>query len=107
MSHPRARDIAQYEEVGVFGPKIGGSDQFCANLLLTKRPNAHESRFHILADKNQNKVENKLVQEVEAGKQLVRLICDLRLANGATLNNTTISLPTFQSTQAALQYNNS
>ena len=103
MSHPRARDIAQYEEVGVFGPKIGGSDQFCANLLLTKRPNAHESRFHTLADKNQNKVENKLGQEVEAGKQLVRLICDLRLANGATLYDTTISLPTFQSTEAALQ----
>ena len=61
-----AREITQYEEAGVFGPTIGGSDQFCANLTLTKRPNAHESRFHTLADKNQNKVDNKLGQEVEA-----------------------------------------
>ena len=98
-----AHDIAQYEENGVFGPTIGGSDQFCANLMLTKRPNAHESRFSTLADKNQNKVDRKLSQEVEAGEQLVRLPCDPRLDNGATLNDTTISLPTFQSTEAALQ----
>ena len=47
-----ARDIAQYQQAGVFGPTIGGSDQFCANLTLTKRPSAHQSRFDTLADKN-------------------------------------------------------
>ena len=56
-----------------------------------------------MADKNQNKVDKKVGQEVEAGEQLVRLTCDLRLVNGVTLNDTTISLPTFQSTEAALQ----
>ena len=74
-------DIAQYQQAGVFGPTIGGSDQFCANLTLTKRPSAHQSRFDTLADKNHKKIDKKLGHEVETGEQLVRLTCDLRLVN--------------------------
>ena len=59
MSVPQqaARDIAQYEEASVFGSTIGGADQFCSNLTLTKLPSAHQSRFQTLADKNQNEIE--------------------------------------------------
>ena len=103
VSLQAACDIAQYEEAGVFGPTIGGSDQFCSNLTLTKRPSAHMSRFQTLADKNQNKIDQRLSQEVDPGKQLVRLTCDLRLINGQTLNDSTISLPNFLSIEAALQ----
>ena len=98
-----ARDIAQYQEAGVFGPTIGGSDQFCSNLTLTKRPSAHMSSFQTLADKNQNKIDKRLGQEEDPSEQLVRLTCNLRLINGQTLNDSTISLPTFQSIEAALQ----
>ena len=103
MPPQAARDISMYEEAGIFGPSISGADQFCANLTLTKRPTAHQSRFQTLADKNQNKIDKSLKQEAETGEQLVRLTCDLRLVNGCTLNDTTISLPTFQTTEAALQ----
>ena len=56
-----ARDIAQYQQAGVFGPTIGG--------------------FDTLADKNHKKIDKKLGHEVETGEQLVRLTCDLRLVN--------------------------
>ena len=89
------QNIAQYQEAGVFGPTIGGSDQFCSNLTLTKRPSAHMSSFQTLADKNQNKIDKRLGQKEDPGEQLVRLTCDLRLSNRQTLNDNTISLPTF------------
>ena len=61
------------------------------------------SRFQTLADKNQNKIDKRLGQEEDPGEQHVRLMCDLHLINGQTLNDSTISLPTFQSIEAALQ----
>ena len=90
-----AHDIAQYQEAGVFGPTIGGSDQFCSNLMLTKRPSAHMSSFQTLADKNQNKIDKRLGQEEDPGEQLVRLTCNLRLINGQTLNDSTVKKCSF------------
>ena len=54
------RDILSYQKARVFEPSVGGTDRFCANLTLTKRPSAHSSRFDTLADKNQAKIDKKL-----------------------------------------------
>ena len=97
-------DIEKYISAGVFQPSIGGADHYCANLTLTKRPSAHESRFDTLADKNQARV-NRVIKpenDRDGDKQLVRLTVDLRLVNSMTLNDSTICLPTFQSIATGL-----
>ena len=48
-------DLNAYKKSNVFIDSIGGSDRYCSNITLTKRPTAKESKFTTKADKNLEK----------------------------------------------------
>ena len=92
----------KYKNAGVFCDSPGGADKYLVNITLT-HPSARELKFSTKVDKylswllrksSSNEAEKKPEQEAKE-RQLFRLTLDYRNLNRATLNDTTISLPTF------------
>ena len=52
-------DLNAYKAASVFIDSPGGSDKHCANITLTQRPSAKESKFATKADKNLEKVKTR------------------------------------------------
>ena len=98
-------DLNAYKESNVFIDSIGGSDCYCANITLTKRPTAKESKFATKADKNLEKTRPKTTPDASVTEewQLYRLTIDLCLCNKATQNDVTICLPTLQSIESSFE----
>ena len=84
-------DLNAYKAASVFIDSPGGSDRHCANITLTKRPTAKESKFATKADKKLEKVKTRQNSTPDASttedRQLFRLTIDLRLSNKATKND--------------------
>ena len=98
----------KYKNAGVFCDSPGGADKYLANITLTRRPSARKVKYSTKADKyllqlssksSSNEADKKPEQEIKE-RQLLRITLDYRNLNHATLNNTTISLPTLQSIES-------
>ena len=103
-------DLMKYKQSVVFCDSVSGADRYLANITLTRRPSARELKFSTKADKylsrlsdkasNSKKDDNNPVPPSQVERQLYRITLDYRDLNRATLNDTTISLPTLQSIES-------
>ena len=110
MPQSAKNDISLYIANGVFKHATEGVDKYCCNITLTRRPQAKEERFQTKADKNLHKhketdLKESAKKDIKANNDqsnapeervLFRLTIDMRQINLATMNDTTLVLPSIQ-----------